>query len=402
MIGEFIDGKDVFVCLPTGFGKSLCFITLPVIFDLIRAPCDPSIVVVISPLNSLMSDQVDSCKSRGLKAVCVGVNDECYGSVVNGEYQVVYISPENIIGRRIWRDMLLNEQYQKRLVGVIIDEAHCVKTWGEEFRPEFKKIGELRSIIPKTVNIMALTATATITSRLSIERILGMRKPILIEVSPEKSNIVLSVKNFESIESSFKPLVENLLTERKAAERTIIFCKKRDDCAVLYAYFKYYLGNCFTDPPGASVCIPENRLVDMYCSGTQDEVKNDIVRLFKKSDAPLRVVIATIAFGMGIDSPNVRKIIHLGPPEDVESYIQQIGRAGRDGKQASALMFHGKQFKRHCENAILTYCDVESCRRDFLFRDFSTYKRNNDVSIGCKCCDNCSRLCKCIMCICVN
>ena len=281
VIGEFIDGKDVFVCLPTGFGKSLCFITLPVIFEIIRAPCDPSIVVVISPLNSLMSDQVDSCKSRGFKAVCVGVNDEskqCYGSVVNGEYQVVYISPENIIRRRIWRDMLLNEQYQKRVVGIIIDEAHYVKTWGEEFRPEFKKIGELRSIIPKTVNIMALTATATITSRLSIETILGMRKPILIEVSPEKSNIVLSVKNVESMESSFKPLVENLLTERKAAERTIIFCKKRDDCAVLYAYFKYCLGNCFTDPPGASVCIPENQPVDIYCSGTQDEVKNDYSR----------------------------------------------------------------------------------------------------------------------------
>ena len=83
---------------------------------------------------------------------------------------------------------------------------------------------------------------------------------------------------------------------------------------------------------------------------------------------------------------------------DCNQNPQQIGRAGRDGKQASALMFHGKQFKRHCENPILTYCDVESCRRDFLFRDFSSYKRNNDVSIGCKCCDNCSRLYKCIVC----
>ena len=405
VINEFISGKDVFVCLPTGFGKSVCFITLPIVFDLIRAPCEPSIVVVISPLNSLMSDQVDSCTSKGLKAVCVCANDEskqCYQSVISGEYQIVYISPEYIIGRRMWRDMLLNEQYQKRLVGVIVDEAHCVKHWGEEFRPEFKKIGELRSIVPKTVNIMALTATATVTSRLSIERILGMQKPVVVEVSPEKTNIALSVKKFESLESSFRPLVDKLLLEKKSAERTIIFCKKRDDCAVLYAFFKYCLGEHFTDPPGAPVCIPENRLVDMYCSGTQDEVKNKIVKLFKRPDAPLRVVIATIAFGMGIDSPDVRNVIHLGPPEDVESYIQHIGRAGRDGKQASALIFHGKQFKRHCENSILAYCEVETCRRDFLFHDFSSYKRNNDVNIGCKCCDYCAQLCKCSVCNSMN
>ena len=108
--------------------------------------------------------------------------------------------------------MLLNEQYQKSLVGVIVDEVHC---GGEEFQPEFKKIGELQSTVPKTVNILALIATATVTSCLSIERILGMQKPVVVEVSPEKTNIALSVKKFESLDSSFKPLVDKLLLERK-------------------------------------------------------------------------------------------------------------------------------------------------------------------------------------------
>ena len=217
VITEFVSGKDVFVCLPTGFGKSLCFTALPIVFDLIRSPSDPSIVVVISPLNSLMSDQVVSCESRGLKAIRVCADEDCkrhYDSVVNGHYQIVYISPELIIGRRLWRDMLLNEHYQKRLVALVIDEAHCVKKWGDNFRPEFKKIGELRSVIPKGVNMMALTATATVTSRLAIQRILGMKNPVVVEGSPDKSNIYLTVKEHVSIETSFMPIV-NLLKGKK-------------------------------------------------------------------------------------------------------------------------------------------------------------------------------------------
>ena len=176
--------------------------------------------------------------------------------------------------------------------------------------------------------MMALTATATVTSRLAIQRILGMKNPVVVEGSPDKSNIYLTVKEHVSIETSFM-LIVNLLKEKNVSMgRTIVFCKKRDDCAVLYAFFKYSLGDAFTYPPGSPVRNLQYRLVDMYCSGTQDEVKSEIVRLFKDPNAPLRVVIATIAFGMGIDSPNVRQIVHLGAPEDIESYIQHIGRAG--------------------------------------------------------------------------
>ena len=132
-IDAFVSGKDVFVYLPTGFGKTVCYIVLPVVFDTLRKVTGESIVVVVSPLKILMADQVDSCSHKGLKSVSVCGDEssrQLYNSVINGNFQVVYISPEMLIGKRMWRDMLLSDCYQDRLVGVIIDEAHCVKKWG--------------------------------------------------------------------------------------------------------------------------------------------------------------------------------------------------------------------------------------------------------------------------------
>uniref|UniRef100_A0A1X7UTY1 Helicase ATP-binding domain-containing protein n=1 Tax=Amphimedon queenslandica TaxID=400682 RepID=A0A1X7UTY1_AMPQE len=113
---------------------------------------------------------------------------------MNADYQFIFISLELILTKRSWRDVLLSECYQSKLVGLKIDEAHCVKSWREEFGPEFKRIGDLRSVVPKNVDVMALTATAAISSRLSIERTLGMKNPTVIEISPEKSNIYLSTE----------------------------------------------------------------------------------------------------------------------------------------------------------------------------------------------------------------
>jgi ATP-dependent DNA helicase RecQ len=402
VIRSFVTGNDVFVSLPTGFGKSLCFMLLPPIFDSIKQPNDEQsvLVVVISPLNSLMLDQVEACGKFGLRAACLCGESEMSQLMANeirqARYQVLYVSPEYILTKRSWRDMLLDGCYQRKLVGLIVDEAHCVKSWGEDFRPAFKKIGELRSIIPKHVNIMALTATVTTTSRLSIEATLGMKNTFVMELSPEKKNIYLSVLPFESIKSSFKPLISQLISKSSNMDRTIIFCKKRDDCAVLYAYFKYHLRINFTNPPGSSEDCPENRLVDMFCSGTEQIVKDEIVKLFKMPNSNLRVVIATIAFGMGIDSPNVRMVIHLGPPSCPEDYIQQIGRGGRDNLQTQAILYYGKNFNRYCDKSMLDYCSSTSCFRDSLFKDFQSY--NKDTQIGCKCCDYCKVLCQCVNC----
>ena len=138
-------------------------------------------------------------------------------------------------------------------------------------------------------------------------------------------------------------------------KRIIIFCKKRILCNQIYSFFLYFLHDEFTDPPGASIHVPSNRLVDMFTSGTQDEVKKIIVDSFTRPDAPLRIVIATIAFGMGVNCTNVYNVIHIGPPDDVESYIQHIGRSGREGLPSCALLLHGKGLMTNTSRTMREY-----------------------------------------------
>ena len=177
---------------------------------------------------------------------------------------------------------------------------------------------------------MALTATATNRLRQEVCHILGMPSPSLIELSPDKTNVFLACLDFKSIPETFGPIADRLKDKRVNMGRIIIFCKKRDTCSQIYSFFLYYLRNEFTEPPNESIAIPSYRLVDKFTSGTQLQVKEEIIKSFKCPTAPLRIVVATVAFGMGIDCPNVRHVIHVGPPDDVENYVQHIGRSGRD------------------------------------------------------------------------
>ena len=247
---------------------------------------------------------------------------------------------------------------------------------------------------------MALTATATDTLRFSVIRTLGMKDPTIVEISPDKGNIFLAVRHHESLQTSFMPFVNKLKDLRTKMGRVIIFCKQRDHCAMLYSLFKFHLGQAFTEPPGVSIRQPQNRLVDMFCSGTQKEVKDDIIRLFKEPSSHLRIVIATIAFGLGIDCPDVRQVVHFGPPEDIESYVQHIGRAGRDNEPSCALVLYGQGINKYSDKNLIEYCEGDvSCRRDFLFRDFSCFKHDWAINRGCMCCDVCAKSCKCNNCV---
>ena len=267
---------------------------------------------------------------------------------------------------------------------------------GGTFRTLFDRLGEIRSLVPSKINMMALTATASKTLRLEISLILGMRDYVLVERSPDKPNVYLVCQEFQSLQETFGPVVERLRIERVAMGRIIIFCKKRHLCSQIYSYFQYCLGDYFTEPPNEKDTIPEHRLVDMFTSGTHPDVKEKIVKSFKSSTAPLRIVVATIAFSMGIDCHNVRQTIHIGPPEDVESYIQQIGRCGRDNKPACALMLYGKGLMDNTSSDLIKYCNTNRCRRNFLFFDFECYKP--DSVFGCKCCDVCTKSCVCNNC----
>lgn len=267
---------------------------------------------------------------------------------------------------------------------------------GQSFRSDYLRLGELRSIVPSSVNIMALTATASHSTRTYIFRSLGMLEPAIVYVSPQKKNVVYSVRDKGTITNLVKDVSAPLLDLGIYMPRMIIFCRKYDECSSMYRLFKNFLGERFTHPPN-SPDLAKYRLVDMYTRCTEARVKEEIVHSFSNVDGNLRVVIGTIAFGMGIDSPNVRLVVHWGPSTDIESYIQETGRGGRDGYVSQAVLFHSPSDYRFSSQSMVNYCtNTVSCCRQLLFREF-----DDDVihpCTKCLCCNVCQLTCKCQLC----
>ena len=270
---------------------------------------------------------------------------------------------------------------------------------GENFRKEFANLGEVRSLIPETVRIMALTATATKISRREICRTLGMTHPKVVSVSPNKPNIkYIVIFKPATLEETFAPLVEEVRRMRMSMERVIIFCRTLDDCAMIYLFMRDRLGDEFTEPIGA----PDRaryRMVDMFTSCTHPDVKKQILEQFCKTHSRLRVVVATIAFGMGLDCPDVRRVMHWGPSEDIELYLQETGRAGRDGKRSIATLYN-KSGVQHVAASMKEYMsNKEECRRKMLLKDFDASEEDPaSFDAMCSCCDVCESKCKCAMC----
>ena len=258
---------------------------------------------------------------------------------------------------------------------------------GETFREEFLHLAEVRSLIPENVRMMALTATATKSTRQAVCRIVVMIRPVVVSEPPNRPNIkYIVIANPGTLEETFDPLVEEIRMRRTSTDKVIIFCRTYDSFGRIYMYMKYMLGKEFTEPIGAP-CLARFRLVDMFSACTRLKVKESILESFSKPNGVLRVVIGTVA------------IMHWGPSGDVESYVQETGHAGRDGLPAQATLYYSnsdlglqniqKEMKEYCKN-------VDACRRSSLLKEF-----DEEVAFSgtlCQCCDVCQLKCKCSLC----
>ena len=348
-----------------------------------------------------MMDQRQKFSPTGLKVEFVGeaqTDEDCVKAILGGNVQLVYISPESLINNPCFRNMLLSSTYKSNLCALVIDEAHCVKTWGDQFRVAFAKIGDMRSLIPSRVNMLALTATVTNKAYGIVCNRLSMTNPVLIAKSPCKKNIYFKVLPEIKCEELSEDLSDAIKNESENYPKTVIFVPNYRHCFQLYFNIRSKLGKYLTNPPGYPH-VSDFLVVDMYTRVCTEAKKETLITQFSSTSSKLRVLIATTAFGMGIDIPDIRQVIHWGIPSSEEQYVQETGRAGRDGGDAEAIMYNSK-CRKYVSKHMVEYADNTSlCRRTFLFKDFIHYSESDKDGIDdCKCCDICAKYCLCNTC----
>ncbi|PRZ28235.1 RecQ family ATP-dependent DNA helicase [Flavobacterium granuli] len=305
IIDSVLSGQDTFALMPTGGGKSICF--------QIPAMMSNGICLVISPLVALMKDQVANLQQRNIKAIALtgGIkSDEMIDLLDNcqfGNYKFLYLSPE-----RLQSDWILDRIKNLPINLITIDEAHCVSQWGHDFRPAYLKISTLKTHFPKTP-FLALTATATPKVKEDIINELGLQKPQLFQKSFARSNIAYMV--FEVEDKLFR--IEQIL--KKNPQSSIIYVRNRKSCLDMSSQLQS-MGFKST----------------YYHGGLTPKEKDKNMQLWMQNEA--QVIVATNAFGMGIDKPDVKTVIHIQLPENLENYYQEAGRSGRNGEKAFAVL----------------------------------------------------------------
>ena len=311
IIDSIISGRDTVGILPTGGGKSICY--------QIPALIMPGLTLVVSPLISLMEDQVAALKSRGIPAAAIfsGMprtrKSYILGSAAAGNLKILYLSPERLVSPEFVRAVRTI-----RLSFLCIDEAHCVSGWGRDFRPSYLKIRAFAESLPERPVVAAFTATAAPRVREDIIRLLGLRKPFVKVTGFDRPNLYYGVMHPKNKYETLK-----MLLRRFSGRSGIIYCHTREVTERVSAMLR-----------ADSFCaVP-------YHAGLPPDVRSRNQALFLSGRVP--VIVATNAFGMGIDKPDVRFVIHFNMPGDVENYYQEAGRAGRDGKPAVCILLYGE------------------------------------------------------------
>ncbi len=377
IVEQIAGGGDALVLMPTGGGKSLCY-QIPA---LIRAGTG----IIISPLIALMQDQVDALRQLGVKAAYLNSSlaadtaREVQGQLLRGELDMLYVAPERLMNAN-FLGLLERIQQQHGLALFAIDEAHCVSEWGHDFRPEYRELTILRERFP-TVPRVALTATADAPTRREIVERLSLEQARQFVSSFDRPNIRYRVTNKDSVLNQLQDFID----KEHANEAGIVYCLSRKRVDETAAKLKALGWDA----------LP-------YHAGLDAATRAANQSRFLREEGV--IMVATVAFGMGIDKPNVRFVAHIDLPKSMEGYYQETGRAGRDGLPADAWMAYGlgdvvsmrqmlsqgdapeerKRVELHKLDALLGFCESTACRHQTILRYFGEEHPGN-----CSECDNC-------------